>query len=62
MILSKIAEEEKIQITDTQIEAALNAAATDPNIKASPADPEQKRIIESILKRRKALEILTQLL
>lgn len=62
LILSKIAEEEKIQITSSQVEATLKATASDPNIKTEPATPEQKRIIESILKRRKALEILTQLL
>ena len=61
LILSKIAEEEKIQITSSQIEATLKATASDPNIKTEPASSEQKRIIESILKRRKALEILAQL-
>lgn len=62
LILANIAEEEKIQITSSQIEAALKAAQTDPSIKAETSSPEQKRIIESILKRRKALENLTQLL
>lgn len=62
LILSKISEEENIQIDESQVEATLKAAAADPKIKAEPTTPEQKRIIESILKRRKALEILTQLM
>jgi len=62
LILAKIAEEEKIQVENSQIEAALKVAATDPNIKSEPATVEQKQIIESILKRRKALEKLAELL
>ena len=62
LILAKIAEEEKIQVENSQIEAALKAAAGDPNIKSEPATAEQKQIIESILKRRKALEKLAELM
>src|SRR3990172_13022460 len=55
LILSKIAEEEKLVIGSSQIEAAINATSSDPKLKGTLSSPEQRRIIESILKRRAAL-------
>jgi FKBP-type peptidyl-prolyl cis-trans isomerase (trigger factor) len=62
LILSKIAEEEKLVIGSSQIEAAINATSSDPKLKGTLSSPEQRRIIESILKRRAALEILVKLM
>jgi hypothetical protein len=60
--LSKIAEEEKVEIGSSQIEATIKAASSDPKLKGSLDTPEQKRIIESILKRRAALDKLVSLI
>ena len=62
LILSKIAEEEKLVIGSSQIEAAINATSSDPKLKGTLSSPEQRRIIESILKRRVALENLVKLM
>ena len=62
LILSKIAEEEKLVIGSSQIEAAINATSSDPKLKGTLSSPEQRRIIESILKRRAALENLVKLM
>jgi len=62
LILSKIAEEEKLVIGSSQIEAAINATSSDPKLKGTLSSPEQRRIIESILKRSAALENLVKLM
>lgn len=52
LILSKIVEEEKISVTEKEIADSMAAAE---------AKPENKQMIESILKKRMALELLTNL-
>lgn len=61
LALNKIVEEEDIQVTDEEVESALNVATTDPNAAPGGTDEEKKRVIASILKRRKALDSLTKL-
>lgn len=59
IILTKIAETENIKIDPKEIEAALKmstAASKDPH-----DNNEQKRLIESILKRRQSLDLLIKL-
>ena len=52
---------EKIKVTDEEVESALNVASTDPNAAPGGTDEDKRRVIASILRRRKALESLTKL-
>jgi FKBP-type peptidyl-prolyl cis-trans isomerase (trigger factor) len=61
LALNKIVEEEDIQVTDEEVEGALNIATTDPGAALGGSDDEKKRVIASILRRRKALDSLTKL-
>lgn len=58
LILNKIAEVEKITVPEDQIEQALKATSADPNVAKKAADPEQRRIVQSILRRRAVLDSL----
>ena len=61
-ILTKIAEKEDIKVTDVEIGAAIQASAsTDPTLSEKLKNPDQKRLIETILKRRKVLDSLISL-
>lgn len=62
LILQKIAEEEKIEIKDTQIDEVIKVSSGDPKLSEKLNTPEQRRFISSILKKRAALESLTALL
>lgn len=62
LILNKIAEEDGVKISDTQIEAALSASASSSEAKSRINTPEQKRLISSFLARRAALDSLVNLL
>ncbi len=55
LILSKIAEEEKIEVPESEIEEAIKVG------QIKDESPERKRLITSILKRRKALDFLVNL-
>lgn len=63
LILSKIAEVESIKAEEKEIEAALAMSQADPKLKdANPEEIEnRKRLMDSILKRRKALDFLLAL-
>ncbi len=54
LILSRVAESENLKVSQKEIDEALKAAD-------SSQDGEKQRIVESILKRRMALEFLTKL-
>lgn len=59
LILSKIAREEKIVISDQQIDQAIEAAAqADPKSKDKLNTPEQRNYIRSVLSRRTVLDRL----
>lgn len=62
LILEKIAEEEKISVSQDEINEAVKASSSDPNIKEKLESPEQLNIIKTILGRRKALDFLLTLL
>ncbi|HJX46182.1 MAG TPA: trigger factor [Patescibacteria group bacterium] len=62
LALNKIANEEKIEIKEEEIDKAINATSGDPNFAEKLRSPEQRRAIASILRRREALEKLTNLI
>lgn len=63
LILNKIAEEEKISVDPKEVDEALNMSQIDA--KSNQVDPreieDRKRLMESILRRRKALNFLINL-
>lgn len=62
LILNKIAEKEKIEVSEKQIQEMIKVSAADPKLAEKLDTPEQRRIIESILRRRAALDSLSALL
>lgn len=62
LILSEIAREEKLSVEESQIEAAISASSIDPVMAKNAENEQQKRIIESILLKRKALEYVISLM
>ncbi len=62
LILNKIAEKEKIKVSEKQIQEMIKASAADPKLAEKLNTPEQRRLIESILRRRAALDSLSALL
>ncbi len=54
LILSKVAESESIKVAEKEIDEAIK-------VSDSTEDPDRRRVLESILKRRAALEFLTKL-
>ena len=60
-ILNKIAEEEKIEVKSEEIDAAIQAAGQTPQADSNLNSPEQRRFIDAILKRRKALDSILSL-
>lgn len=62
LILEKIASTENIKIDSKQIDDLISASAADPSLSEKLNTPEQRRIIEGILRRRSALESLSSLL
>ena len=63
MILTKIAEAENLKIDQKDIEAALNMSQVDKKGKGEDpgGDENRKRLVESILRRRAALDFLINL-
>jgi FKBP-type peptidyl-prolyl cis-trans isomerase (trigger factor) len=61
LILNKICEEEKIQVTEEEIDGALKAAASDPKLYEKLNTPEQRLLIKSVLARRQALDLLVSM-
>lgn len=63
LILSKIAETEGLKVSETEVNAALNMSVASTNAKVENKEDleSRKRLIESILKRRQALDLLTGL-
>ena len=62
LILTKIAKEEKIEIDKKDIDSAVGAGKVDKDLAQELNTPERRSFIEVILKRRKALDLLTSLL
>jgi FKBP-type peptidyl-prolyl cis-trans isomerase (trigger factor) len=61
LILTKIADGEKLIVDPKSMEAALKAGQADPKLAEEINTPERKLIIENILKRRMALDFLASL-
>lgn len=61
LVLNKLAEEEKVEIEDKEIEEIIKASGNEQAEEAL-SSPQQKRIIQSVLARRKALDKLVVLL
>lgn len=63
LILNKIAEEEKISVEKEELDASIKATSSDPEFaKQIENNPQQIRLIESVLIRRKALQSVIDLL
>lgn len=62
LILTAIAREQKIEVKEAEIDAAVKAASGDPKIAEKLNTPEQRRVIAGVLARRAALDSLTALL
>lgn len=62
LILSEIVNTEKISVDKSEVDAAVTAGARNEEEKAKFDTPDQRRIAESVLKRRKALDSLVSLL
>jgi FKBP-type peptidyl-prolyl cis-trans isomerase (trigger factor) len=60
LILTKVAMEENLKVTEAEIDAALNmsTSTTNPKVEDKEDLESRKRMIESILKRRQALDFL----
>ena len=61
LILNKIAEDEGIKIDPSEIDNAIKAGSASDDLQKKFNSPEQRNIIESVLKRRKALDFLLTL-
>lgn len=59
LILAKIAQVEKIKVSESEINAAIGASSADPKLAKELDTPERKRLIESVLLKRHALSKLT---
>jgi len=62
LILTTIAREEKIDIKETEVDAAIAAASAEPKVAERLNTPEQRRLIRGVLARRTALDSLSALL
>jgi FKBP-type peptidyl-prolyl cis-trans isomerase (trigger factor) len=62
LLLEKVAQEENIKISDDEINKAIEGYSQNEDVKKELVTDERKRIIESIMRKRKALENLTSLL
>ena len=62
LILNEIAKKESIKANPKAVDAALEARRADPNLKDEVPTDQEKRLIESILVRKSALDSLVSLL
>ena len=62
LILNKISEIEKTEVTEDEIKSAVSAYSSDDKTMEILAKPEQQILIRSVLRRRKTLENLISLI
>jgi len=62
LILTEVANKESLKADEKQIEAAINISKADPRNKDKFDEKQQRRIIEEVLKRRAALDLLINLI
>jgi len=60
-VLGKIAQEEKLDPAESEVKAFIQAGAADPNLAKQLESEEQKQVIRSVLRKRKALDMLVAL-
>jgi FKBP-type peptidyl-prolyl cis-trans isomerase (trigger factor) len=61
LILNKIAEDEGVKVDTNEVDNAIKAGSASEDLQKRLNSPEQRNIIESVLKRRKALDFLLTL-
>jgi len=61
LILNKIAQEEKVEASEKEVQDFIKAAQADPNIGEKLNEPAQKQVVASILRKRKVLDNLVSL-
>lgn len=61
LILTRIAQKENLKVDDGEIDAAIQASSADSKLAQEIDTPEKRRLIETILLKRKALNFLTSL-
>lgn len=60
-ILSAIGEQEKIEISDKEIDDFINAAKASPEVAKNLSSPEQRSGIRSMLRKRKVVDVISNL-
>lgn len=61
LILNEVIKDQKIEVSEKEIEGAIKAASADTKLAESLNTPEQRRFIRSVLARRSALDYLISL-
>ncbi|OGM21394.1 hypothetical protein A2955_05340 [Candidatus Woesebacteria bacterium RIFCSPLOWO2_01_FULL_37_19] len=61
LILNEIANAENIKVSNTELDDAITASQADSKLASDVSNPDKHRYIESVLKRRKALQYLISL-
>lgn len=61
LILSEVARDQNIKVSESEIESAIKATSGDPKLAEEFSKPEKRQYIEVILQRRSALNYLTSL-
>lgn len=61
LLLTKIAEEQKIEVSEQKVDEAIKAASADPKLSERLNTPEQRRLIKGVLGRRATLDYLISL-
>lgn len=61
LILNKIADEEGVEVKKEEIDEAIKASSADQKLSEELNTPERRRLVESVLRKRKALNSLTSI-
>ena len=61
LILAKVAQEENIKVSEADLNAAIGAGSADPMLAKDLDTPERRRLVESVLLKRQALNELISL-
>lgn len=61
LILNEVIKDQKIDVSEKEVDEAIKAASADPKLAESLDTPEQRRFIKSVLARRSALDYLVSL-
>ena len=62
LILEAIAQGQKVVISEKQVDEVINAAQADPSLKNKLDNPQQRKVIASVLRRRTSLDSLVKLM